>query len=35
MYEDLEQRWHGKPIKTTTMWLSEKIEYYNNLTKTL
>ena len=35
MYEDLEQRWHGKPIKTTTMWLSEKIEYYNNLIKTL
>lgn len=30
MYEDLRDRWHGKPFKITSSWLSEKIEYYSD-----
>ncbi len=35
MYDDLRERWHGKPMKITTAWLSEKIEEYQEKLKKL
>ena len=30
MYDDLRDRWHGKPLKLTNEWYEEKIAYYTN-----
>lgn len=30
MYDDLRERWHGKPFKVTNDWIRDKIEYYRS-----